>query len=670
MKQKNRLSWFVVTIVLFLAVTVNWIAAKAADAQNANRMNVVFVMDESGSMIGTDREGFRYDAMDLFMGLATDSGNYMGAVVFDTEIILKADLSEINGISAKNSFSRKVRSVSSIGDTDIGKAIETAVEMLQTQGNPNLPSVVILLSDGNTDLVSDSAYQASIASKRNAIDIARQNGYRVYSVCLNVDGTADPAELQEISEATGGTSEEIKNLEDLKKVFNQFYDIIYSTDTITIGDVVIPASGEAEIYFQIPRIGVEEANIIISTLNPNTSYRLTQPNGIAYTTEEMDAMKISAKTFSVFKIQNPAYGEWKLVVRGVPGDNVTIEMVYNANLSVETEVNGGNLYCLEGQDILITAQLLDFGNAVEDDTIYQDYPLHLVLTDTATGKTTDEVMEIKNLLGMYDFQVPQDAEYDIYAYCEIDNMIVKSAVSHLSASDLVPVWKENPIRLKKYRLPFGRTEQTVDLDSICSGGGGDGLQYSIGESDFGSDAVWIDGENLKIQLKKAGKGGKLYITAANSQGISSEAEVVIEIISLLPVLVAVLVLFGLILIGILFGQKKKHRLIQGRIMITFYTEEERMTPKTVQGKKGKMYLRDYWTVGEKIGIDKKSTYFIAGEENRCIYFISKEGYYTDADLDKKNKKIVLEDNVAVEISADSDFGRGMEVTYISDNRIY
>lgn len=92
MKQKNRLSWFVVTIVLFLAVTVNWIAAKAADAQNANRMNVVFVMDESGSMIGTDREGFRYDAMDLFMGLATDSGNYMGAVVFDTEIILKAEI--------------------------------------------------------------------------------------------------------------------------------------------------------------------------------------------------------------------------------------------------------------------------------------------------------------------------------------------------------------------------------------------------------------------------------------------------------------------------------------------------------------------------------------------------------------------------------------------------
>lgn len=670
MKQKSNLSGFIITVVLFLTIITNLIAVKAADAQNANRMNVVFVMDESGSMIGTDREGLRYDAMDLFMGLATDSGNYMGAVVFDTEIILKEDISEINGINSKNHLSKKVRSVNSIGDTDIGKAIETAMQMLETQGNPNLPSVIILLSDGNTDLLSDSAYQESRNRKRNAIDIARQNGYRVYSVCLNVDGTADPAELREISEATGGTSEEVKNVEDLKKVFNQFYNIIYSTETITIGDVIIPASGEAEIYFQIPRIGVEEANIISSTLNPNTSYRLTQPNGIAYTTEEMDAMKISAKTFSVFKIQKPAYGQWKLVVRGIPGDQVEVEMVYNPNLSVEAEVNGGNLYCSAGEEILITAQLFDFGNAVEDDTIYQDYPLHLVLLDTTTGISKDEEMEIENHFGTYHFQIPQDAEYDIYAYCKIDNIVVNSATYHLSASHSMPVWSKNPITLKSYQIPFINTEQTLDLSTISSDSKDSILTYSIRQSDFNSSAAWIDGEKLKIQLKKANKGGKLYINATNSQGVSAEVEVVIERISLLPIIAAVLFLFVIGIVGFLFRQKKKNRPIHGRIMITFYTEEERMTPKTVQGKKGKMYLRDYWNITENIGIDKKSTYFIAGEENRCIYFISKEGYYTSADLDRKNKKIVLEDNVAVEISGDNDFEKGMEVTYISDNRIY
>lgn len=670
MKQKNNRFWFIMAAVFFLIMITNFITVGATDTQNANRMNVVFVMDESGSMVGTDREGFRYDAMDLFLGLATDSGNYMGVVSFDTEIILKEDISEINGISSKNKLSRTVRNVSSIGDTDIGKAIETAMQMLETQGNPNLPSVIILLSDGNTDLTSDSAYQDSINSKRKAIAIARQNGYKVYSVCLNVDGTADPAELQEISEATGGTSEEVKNAEDLKKVFNQFYDIIYSTETITIGDVVIPANGEAEIYFQIPRIGVEEANIIISTLNSSTSYRLTQPNGIAYTTEEMDAMKISAKTFSVFKIQKPAYGQWKLVVRGVPGDNVKIEMVYNANLSVETEVNGGNLYCSANQDILITAQLFDFGIAVEEDAIYQEYPLHLVLLDTIGGTVKDEVMKIENHYGTYYFQVPQDAEYDIYAYCQIDNMKVSSPTYHLSASTSVPVWKENPITLKKYRIPFVDGEATVDLSKKVSDSEDTRLTYTIGQSDFNSAVVWVEEENLKMQLKKIGKGGTLYVTAVNRQGASAEVKIMIEVVSFLPVLVAALVLLILGLLVVLFRRKDKNRPIQGRIMITFYTEEERLTPKTVQGKKGKMYLQDYWTIGENMGIDKKNTYFTAGEESRCIYLISKEGYYTDSDLDGKNKKILLEDNIAVGISSESDFSKGMEITYISDNRIY
>lgn len=668
MKQKRYLLLLITTVLLFFMIITSQIAI-GADTQNANRMNVVFVMDESGSMIGTDREGFRYDAMDLFMGLATDSGNYMGAVVFDTEIIQKEDISEINGIGAKNELSQRIRSISSIGDTDIGKAIETATQMLKTQGNPNLPSVIILLSDGNTDLGSDAAYQASLASKRNAIEMARQNGYQVYSVCLNVDGTADPAELREISEATGGTSEEVKNAEDLKKVFSQFYNIIYSTKTIPIGDVVIPDSGEAEIYFQIPRIGVEEANIIISTLNSSTTYRLTQPNGIAYTTEEMDAMKISAKTFSVFKLQHPAYGEWKLVVQGVPGDNVKIEMVYNANLSVEANVNGGNLSCPANQDILITAQLYDFKTAVEDDAIYQEYPLHLVLLDTKTGISTDEVMRIENHSGTYSLYVPEDAEYDIYVYCKIDNMLINSTTYHLSASTSVPVWNQNPIKIKRYRLPFFDVEEKIDLGKVSSDRKGMGLTYQIKKSDFQSSAVWVEGENLKIQLKKVGKGGTLYVTAVNSQGESAEVEIVIQVYSLLPVLLVVLLLFILAVTGLLLVRKAKNKPVRGRIMVTLYTEEERLTPKTVQGKKGKMYLWDYWDLKESIGIERKGTYFVAGEENRYIYFISKEGYYTDFSPDEKNKKIILEDNVAVHISSDNEFRKGMEVTYISDNRI-
>ena len=46
---------------------------------------------------------------------------------------------------------------------------------------------------------------------------------------------------------------------------------------------------------------MEEANIIINTLNPDTTYNLLNPDGYGYIQAEMDAMSIKAKTFTVIK---------------------------------------------------------------------------------------------------------------------------------------------------------------------------------------------------------------------------------------------------------------------------------------------------------------------------------------------------------------------------------
>ena len=79
-----------------------------------------------------------------------------------------------------------------------------AVDMLDSSRNPNIPSVIILLSDGNTDFPSDSTgalLQQSNANKQDAINRARQNGYPIFSVCLNANHTANTEELADISNA-------------------------------------------------------------------------------------------------------------------------------------------------------------------------------------------------------------------------------------------------------------------------------------------------------------------------------------------------------------------------------------------------------------------------------------------------------------------------------------
>lgn len=671
MRQRKVLTGLLTAFALLLSLAGS-ITAFAVDTPNANRMNVVFVMDESGSMAKTDGSSLRYDAMDLFLGLATESGNYMGAVAFDEDVILQRDITAIEGLNDKTALSQEVRRVGSRGDTNIGKAIETAVQMLQDSGNPSLPSAVILLSDGNTDLGgNDDRLQESYASRENAINIARANGYKIYSVCLNTNGDADPAELQEISSATGGTSVEVRSADDLKEVFSQFYSIIYSTETIVLGDMVIPESGEGEIPFNIPRIGVEEANIIISTLNPNTRYMLYQPSGIAYTEAELNAMKITAQTFSVLKIQNPEAGEWKLVVKGIPGDSIKIEMIYNSDLTIAQNFNSGNPVFADS-DVVIGAQISNMGTVITDMAIYQDYPIHVVITDVSSGTADDYEMAVNNQQAEYIFHLAQGAEYDVYSYCQIDNLTVTSETDRLSAGGSLPVASENPIEITR-TIPFTKADYLFDLSSVFSDSEDANLSYSITQSDFDSSVVSVEGENLNIKIKEIGKGGELFVTASNSSGGSVEVRVILKTINMLPVLLAILAaVAALVLVIVLLVARKKGSVpINGRIQIIPYNEDGVIgNPNTYEGSRGKMMIGRCLSIRENIGIDIKNTYFIHGEKDSYIYLVSKNGYYTDVNPDVKDKKIRLDSEMEVDISSDIDFTKGMRVMYIPDETEY
>ena len=672
MRQRKVLTGLLTAFALLLMSLAGSITAAAVDTPNANRMNVVFVMDESGSMSKTDADSLRYDAMDLFLGLATESGNYMGAVAFDDDIILKRDIAGIEGLNDKTALSREVRSASSRGDTNIGKAIETATQMLQESGNPALPSAIILLSDGNTDLGgNDARLQESYASRDNAIEVARANGYKIYSVCLNTNGDADPAELQEISAATGGTSVEVKSAEDLKEVFSQFYNIIYSTETIVLGDIVIPDNGEAEIPFNIPRIGVEEANIIINTLNPNTSYMLYQPSGIAYTESELDAMKITAKTFSVLKIQNPEAGAWRLIVKGVPGDSIKIEMIYNSDLDIVQNFNSGNPVFADA-DVLIGAQISNMGNLITDPAIYQEYPMHVVLTEVGSGTVNDYEMTQGSQQAENTINMTQGSEYDFYTYCSIDNLTVTSETARLSAGRPLPVASEDPIEITK-TLPFTKAEYLFDLSSVFSDSEDATMSYSITQSEFDSSVVSVEGENLNIKVKEIGKGGELFVTATNSGGGSIEVQVILKTVNILPLLLAILAaVVVLVLVIVLLGIKKKGNVpINGRIQIIPYNEDGVIgNPNTFEGGRGKMMIGHCLTIRENVGIDIRNTYFIHGEKDSYIYLVSKNGYYTDVNPDVKNKKIRLDSEMEVDVSSDIDFIKGIRVMYISDEMNY
>ena len=66
------------------------------------------------------------------------------------------------------------------GWTNISDTLTLAVDMLCEQGNPNLPCVIVFLSDGNTAMGSDRDTDAALGKKVDAMQRARENGITIY----------------------------------------------------------------------------------------------------------------------------------------------------------------------------------------------------------------------------------------------------------------------------------------------------------------------------------------------------------------------------------------------------------------------------------------------------------------------------------------------------------
>ena len=648
MKKIRKAVCSLLLFAAFLMTVFPALTVSAAGTGSVNNMNVVFVLDGSGSMYTTDKDQLRFEALELFLGLSTESGNYMGAVVFDDQIILKQEIQPIQGKADKSELSGKVRKAVSKGDTDIGSAVLEAVRMLKQSGSPDLPSAIILLSDGNTDLPKDrtgAKLAESEHRKAAAIDYARQKEISIHSVCLNANGKAKKEELQEISDATGGTCVEYK--------------------TTNLFDTKIPKSGELKVPFTIPVIGVKEANIIINTLNPDTTYNLFHPQGYGYTRAELDQMVIRAKTFTVIKIEKPEPGEWELVVRGARRDQVKIDMVYNTDLSLNLEKKEKQT---SGQKVLweLSVQAANEGTAVTNEKVYKQYPFWAVVTDPSTGDTKKLELSADGAKSVAEFETEGYGKYKVQAFCEIDDMKVRSNALTVQKANTLPEWKNHPVVIEKKTHLFSKSLYTVDLNTLASDAEDSSLDFQIVDSGFGEEEVFIEGgSELKVKIKSCGSGS-LTVAAVDQAGAASQVQIEIRTSSITGIIVISMILAILLIAFVLCLPIIRSYLavVRGTIQILTYGEEGTDMPVTFDGEKGRMILARQLHPSQDIGIRLEKCYLTAGEKNNCIYFVSADGYYSDQDAGQKKKKICIRAGMEVNISSDMDFANGMRIVYM------
>lgn len=173
-------------------------------------VDVLFIIDSSGSMGGNDPSGFRKTAAKEFVG-ALIEGDRAGVVDFDGNADLAqpltVDFGEVNAT---------IESLDSFGGTDIGSGVQRANEHFKEASNDSRAQYAVLLTDGQG---SGGIAEAETAAQRDTT---------IYTIGF---GNANGNKLQEVADITGGNYSNVDDASELPEVFSRVAEDVNPTDS-------------------------------------------------------------------------------------------------------------------------------------------------------------------------------------------------------------------------------------------------------------------------------------------------------------------------------------------------------------------------------------------------------------------------------------------------------
>lgn len=652
MKERKRIvSAVFLIVVMVLSIVI--MPVEAVEKNTSNRFNVCFVLDSTNSLLDTDPEKLRYDATSMFLGLLANDGNYVGSVIFSDGIIKKTDVIPINGASDKVKAEQDLETKEQLGATTIGEALDQAINMLIEKGNKDIPSVVILLSDGQ----SNKQNEKEMNSRSEALAKAKTNSIPVYTVALNADGEADLDVLEQIANATDGKYKEVKKADDLKDVFREFYNMIYSAGTIKIMDGVIPENGKISVPFEVPYQGVEEVNIIISSDNKIEDLTLTKPDGKELDEEEVAGITTVAKRFTITKITKPIGGEWKLEGKGTPGSNIKIDMVYNDSITIQTEYEEKDKYSIS-DTVSVSGFILDNGEKMSSG--YEDYTAKLI-PDNNKGKEVP--MRLNNNSFVGDISFDQEGTYTYHMELEGNGLkkYTETASIKLNVGNFAPVINEEAKDINEHFwvFPFFTKTCEVDLSKSATDPDGDKLTFDVSSSTFKDTTYEIDGDKLVIKDFYDLSKGICTIKASDPKGSFVEFDVTVSLTNVgIVALIAIGVISLIVIAGILFlAYRLSHKKFMGAITVENKVTRQR---DTQQKNRGQIKIGTFM-IGQT-GFNPKAHFQATGKN--YVVFKSPKPVYSDSFVGSK-KAVDIEHGIKTNIFVDKDRTTGISVTFDS-----
>lgn len=206
-------------------------------ASEKNGLDVIFVMDYSGSMKTNDSEHIAQAMVKAFIDTVHSADIRIGFVSYNDRILSSASPAPVQTAEQREGLKQLIDGVGYSGNTDIGLGLRYARDLMEQEKQRK--KAIVLISDGESDLKGSEtgrSLQNSEMDINYVLERCREQNIPIYTIAFGTyDGNA--RSLSELSKQTGAQSYAVQEPEKLIEILYGIFttNMNYSIQEITTG---------------------------------------------------------------------------------------------------------------------------------------------------------------------------------------------------------------------------------------------------------------------------------------------------------------------------------------------------------------------------------------------------------------------------------------------------
>lgn len=633
-------AYFILLVSFFIIIISPQIVNAEEFTSEKSGIDIIFVMDYSGSMKKNDPQNIAKGMVKAFIDTVPSDSVRIGFISYNDQI-----LSSISPIAVKTQEQRDklkafIDAKGYSGNTDIGLGLSLAYDIMEQETERK--KIIVLISDGETDLKGSKTGRDLEISDKDRIDTiekCKTDGIQIYTIAFGkYDGTTEV--LKSASEQTNGS---MYMAETPEKLIEILYGILTANVDYSIQKITDAVYGEGT---QNIRMKLEEPYLNELDVLAISSEEIEEVS-ILYGGQKIEAVNL--KNYAVGKIEHIKEDISELTVQIQTSKNEQIQIYLISYRSITpvfeitTEVykNSPLQYKIYFKD--------NAGNIIIDEKFYQDFFWEFFLIDSiseeeifSSNRKKEVVLDSAIVDGTISGETLMQDSGSYYVGARLKDVMgsrefqpVKVAVLNRTPKGELPELESCTILTK---------ERKLILEEYFSDEDGDILSYSLENGNENCiEATIADGVLLLRPIRDGVQ--KLKLVVSDGEAIITY-ESMLEVIPLWKVYWWVIVLAIAIIIGIVVW-KLTHRPVPEIVCIEKETKNNQFVGKldayfTLQPegdreipplsfrmnkiKSNKMILgnllSEYKEASESLGLNE--IYFMADEEQRMILYHSSQ----------------------------------------------